>query len=743
MVRSSLHVRAIGAALGVATCLAVASAPTPATATPATSTATAATVQPSTAAEPEPLTVTLDDISPAVVPRRGPIEITGTVTNSDTETWSTINLYPFVGEEPLTTPAQLEAATEVPTSEEVGQRLTDRGPYDSVPELAPGESYRFTISLPRNDYRLPSRGVYWFGVHALGEGPQTRDLIAEGRARTFLTFVPRNAKGSVDTAVVVPLRRLVSYAADGSLAQVDAWVRTLEDGGRLHGLVKLGAAAGPAPVTWLVDPALLDAVRRLSLGNPPRSLAPTQPPGEAVEPEDGESPTPTETIGPEQEQPADEEQELTPELAEAAQVASDWLEDLREALAGDQVLTLPYGDVDVSAAADYDPELVELAARRTGAVLASWDVTTSPAFGSPGGYLDRAGIELADPATTVLVTDRMFGADPPAVVTADQHRLVVTSSGAAAGGPLPGPRLSALSLRQRLLAEAAVRLRPVASRPLVMMVPDQWSPDRTNRFFGALQDADWVDLADVGEIADGPAQTAELDELEYPDRQTARALGPSIFTAVRRLVEAGETLQNLLTRNDQVAGVVLDQALSGVSYSARLSPQAAQSSLTRSTRWIDTRLEAVEIDAPPGVTLSGGTGKLAATITNTLDEPVTVVVSATSDTGIVIRDSEPQQLGPRSRTTILLPVRTRRQGVHEVTLRALDADGHPLGSADSFPIRSAQVSTVIWVVMATGAGILFVAIAFRLVRRFRRRHDPEPEAPDTPHEAVTDAERVP
>ncbi|WP_193610545.1 DUF6049 family protein [Nocardioides lijunqiniae] len=732
MVRSPLRVRALGATLGAAACLAPALSAVPASATAPSTTTTTATPATVTAApgaaraeEPEPLSITLDDVSPSTVPRRGPIVVTGTVTNVDAETWSTVNLYPFIGNEPMRSTAALEAATRVPVDQAVGQRITDRGPLDTVEELAPGQSYDFTITVRRGDYALPSRGVYWFGVHALAEGPQPRDLVAEGRARTLLPYVPERLEGSVETALVVPLRRFIDYAADGSLADEDGWRQTLDDGGRLRGRVDLGAASGASAVTWLVDPALLDAVRRLSLGNPPRSLEPTQPPGEGEEPEDGE-PTPSETISPEEEEPEAEGEELSPEAAQLARVATDWLADLREAISGDQVLTLPYGDVDVAGAARHDPDLVELAVRREGVVLPSWGVPSSPAMGSPGGYLDADGIALAGPDTTVLLSDRMFAADPPAVVTAGRQRLVVASSGAAAGGPLPGPRLSSVALRQRLVSEAAVRFLAREPRPLVMVVPPQWIPEDPDGFFDALDPA-WLDLTTVGDVADGTAGTVDADRLAYPRREADSELDAAAFSAVRRLASDGETLQNLLTRNDQVAGVVLNQSLAGASYGARIAPDTALSSLTQSRRWIDERLGAVEVDAPPGVTLSGGNGSLAATVTNTLDEPVTVVISATSDSGVDVDDSEPQQLGAGASATVLLPVHRLRQGVHQVTLRAVDAEGNPLGSADSFPIRSAQVSTVIWAILGTGTGILFLAIGARLVRRIRHRHDVAPE----------------
>ena len=48
-----------------------------------------------------------------------------------------------------------------------------------------------------------------------------------------------------------------------------------------------------------------------------------------------------------------------------------------------------------------------------------------------------------------------------------------------------------------------------------------------------------------------------------------------------------------------------------------------------------------------------------------------------------------------------------------------DSDGTPLGASDQLPIRSAQVSNVIWLILGTGVALLFGAIAVRLVRRVR------------------------
>ena len=48
------------------------------------------------AAYDAPLLVTIDELTPGEVPDRGPVVVSGTVINRDVETWTGINLYPFI-----------------------------------------------------------------------------------------------------------------------------------------------------------------------------------------------------------------------------------------------------------------------------------------------------------------------------------------------------------------------------------------------------------------------------------------------------------------------------------------------------------------------------------------------------------------------------------------------------------------------------------------------------------------------
>ena len=687
---------------------------------------------PAKAVEATPLAVTIDSLTPSTIPKHGPIEVSGTVTNRDVETWTDVGIYAFVSEEPMTTTAELADAAATDQDAFLGGRILTEGTYHKVDELAPGESATYSLSIPRSELNADEAGVYWFGVHALGTTDAGTDTFADGRARTFLPLVPRTQR-TVQTALVIPIRRQITHAPDGTVGDVASWVDTLGEGGALRSLVDLGVAAGSRPITWLVDPAVPDTVRDLVAGNPARSLGATVDEGTG---EDGDgggdgasetpgspgpSPSPSEDAGQD-----GEPSELTPELQQAADEGSTWLEALHGGLEGQQILTLPYGDVDVAAAAAYDPGTYRAARKRSAGDLQPWGLPTSPAASSPSGYIDADGLRLVEPGTTVLVTDRMFRAGAPAVAHTEGHTLAVSSWGAAAGGPGPTDRQAPLALRQRILSEAAVRLLAPARKPLIVTLPANWSAASGSLagFFEGL-DVGWMELSSLSAATQRAGTDVPVDRLRYPDNQRRLELDADVFTAAGDLVQAGETLQNLLTRNDQVADVVRDEAFTDTSYSSRLRPEIAQGSADQSRAWIETHLRGVRIDAPKAVILSSGSGRFAASITNTLDQAVSVRVRAVADPPLEVAvPAETIEIGPDSRTTVLLNASSSAGCIRNVTLLLTDIDDVPLGSSDDLPIRSNRVSNVIWLIIGTGVALLFGAIVVRLVRRIRKAARP-------------------
>ncbi|WP_141014968.1 DUF6049 family protein [Nocardioides sambongensis] len=685
-----------------------------------------------------PLALTIDALDPGVLPRTGPVTISGTITNTDDVAWNEIHLYPYLNTDdcradgtcggPMTTVEELVEAADSDPETPVGERITDLEIRDTVTELAPGATMTFGLTIPQRVLRQeigdPEPGVYWFGVHASGYSEDTpRDDFADGRARTFLPYVPTGKEapaGTVDAAVVLPLRAPITHRADGSLTRTKRWERRLSADGYLGRMLGFGEAADGRTVSWLVDPAVLDTVRKLANGNVPRQLLPDVPE------DDGEG------DGGESESPTDEETTEEPEVdldtapgVDGLPNAQPWLDRAQPALTGEEILTLPYGDPDLSGAGTATADLYAAARDQQGDVLSAWNAATTPAVAGPDGYLaPDVFAELSD-EPVALLTDRMFGQQEypdgaPATGEVDGAAVAVTSSAAASGGPGPNDRQTAVALRQRLLSEAALRLveDDLAPDPVLLEIPATVSADDADEFWDGL-DQPWLSLTGVGPVVAGERTAIDADSLTYPDEQAAQEQQPSLYGEAELLTRSGATLQSILGEDSTVGGEVTREALAGTSFELR-GDDRATTRLSVSRARIDRRLGSVEISAPPGVTLSSSSGRFSVTISNDLEYIVQVQVVADGDSGVEIDAGDPIVLGADSRTSVSLEVHTTRPGVHDVRLELTDIEGEPLGSSDTVPVRSGQVSIVIWGIIGAGVAILFVAIAIRLIKRIRR-----------------------
>ena len=229
---------------------------------------------PAPARDGDPLLVHIDTMSP-VLPESGDVEIGGTVTNVSDETFTRVNLHAFSSETPIRDPLTLSQSATIDPTLFVGDRVTVPGTFDTIDELAPGASATFNDSVPVELLATSGEpGIYWIGIHALGDSSVPRDLVADGRARTF---IPRVASGGAqprEASVILPIRSRVWFDEDGAVAGTDRWAKRLAEGGSLDGVLDMADSAGSAPYSWLVDPAVLHALARLANGNPPRTLTP-------------------------------------------------------------------------------------------------------------------------------------------------------------------------------------------------------------------------------------------------------------------------------------------------------------------------------------------------------------------------------------------------------------------------------------------------------------------------------------
>jgi hypothetical protein len=675
-----------------------------------------------------PLEVSVETMTPSVIPRRGTVTLTGEVTNTSPDTWTDLQAYLMVSSVPITTEADLAAAAGTDPATEVGGRITRDGQFDEIGDLDPGESTSYTVSVPRRYLEISGEpGAYWVGVHVLGAVDGIRDGVADGRARTFMPLMSDRGPGT-EVAVVVPLRDRVRRSAEGRLLGLQRWQKMLGPEGRLTRLADF-AAESERPLTWLVDPAVLDAASSVAHENPPLDTGDDgSGPDEGGEEDQGggesasSSPSSSPSAGSDS---GDAGSASGQEPSPQAQDAADWLAGFVAGAGRSSVLAVPYGDLDVAAVTGNRlNRILRTAEDLSHQTLDTLGIDGSPVVSPPSGLLPARALAALDAATPVVLSDRAFPeVGGPVLTRPDGAEVVLLDSAAGSGGPGPNDPTDPLALRQRILADAAVHaLSPDRDRPLVVSTPAYWELGGAWQgadFFDGL-DVPWLSQVDLTTVLSRDAGEPNDQAPLYPARERRREVPFANQLATQELVEIGDVYADLLTRNDTVGDELAKAAMLASSYSARSRPAAALERARNTTLRIRRTMQLVDIDGPGFVMMSSPTGPISVTVANNLDEPVTVrLQAATGRDGLTIKAPGPITLGPGQRAPVRLRAESTAIGVHAVTLVATTEDGRRLGSTVQFNVRSSNVGLVIWLVMGTAGALLLVMIGFRILRRVR------------------------
>jgi hypothetical protein len=649
-----------------------------------------------------PLTVRLIRMSPAVIPTKGHVVLAGTVTNSSDEPWIAVNVHPFISGTPITSREQLAAAADSSPSSDVGERLTEVGQFDPIGDIQPAQTLPFKIVLPVEQLPISHQpGVYWIGVHALGQNSKGRDQIADGRARTFIPLVTDKA-AHTSVALVVPVRDEVSRDARGRLLATSAWSDTLSPSGRLGRIARFVTSAGPTPLTMLIDPAVMDAVSDLADGNPALSL------GKPEKPKPSESSSPSESPS----------RSGTRIDAVDRATAKAWLTDITAAARRHVALGLGYADPDVAALHRRGFGLFSLSNPISAETFNAQRIDAVPTVAPPTGWLSDDVIARLTAQTTVLVSDHAAPRARTRWRTPGGQDLIFSDQEVSSGGPAPTPPLDALALRQRIVADAALRASDNATDPLVVELPPGWDPGsdwQSARFFSSLK-LPWLNLVALGPNNDPGTPTFDA-ALGYPDAQRKLEVPDSNVATARRLTQTATALTQLLQSDNDVAHDLAGIALNAVSVQARTDAVDARIRVITTNTAFRDRIGKVEVLGTDFVTLSGGSGTLAVTLVNGLDQPVLVGVEPhTSTPGVTIQASKPVRMSPGERTVLRLKAKASSIGVSQVVLTPVTQDGTELGTPLVFSLRTSQVGKTIWFVLI-GFGALLVVMILRRIRR--------------------------
>jgi hypothetical protein len=130
--------------------------------------------------------------------------------------------------------------------------------------------------------------------------------------------------------------------------------------------------------------------------------------------------------------------------------------------------------------------------------------------------------------------------------------------------------------------------------------------------------------------------------------------------------------------------------------------------------------------------LTSDTGVLDVSISNALDQPVTVGVQLNDpiEARLTSTDTGVRTIGPSEVVPVRVRVQTRTSGQFVVRATLLDRSGQRFGDPAELVVRSTGYGRLALAITGVGAGMLLVAAGVRVVRRALRRTLPAPAGPE-------------
>ena len=649
--------------------------------------------------------ITLSAVSPPVAGPGVPVTVTGTVRAPAATALSAPTVRLVVSSQPVVSRAAVTSwatATTAVTGTEVAS-VTIPGP------LGAGGAAPFTLSVPAGRLAL-SRA---FG--AIPVAVQLRDS-ASGTAAVLRTFVGwRKAEEyePLRLAVVAP----VTMAPQAALFSTDAatrtvaWRQQLDPQGRINRILDgtdVTGPAGPVPVTWAVDPALLGPAMSSSGGSGGSG---------------GSDP-------------------LTP-------VITPLVTRLATGVAAHPIWALPVADPDLAAtaaAAPNDPTVARLVGESTGLGAAlGVPVTTGIAWPTDGS-LDanrEPGLRAAFQSTGLTAVVGSSSALPvvsgysgqaprrtasgiPLLAWDDELTRLATQTTTAQDGAVTA---------QRFLAETAALLgeSPGVTRSFLVALPRTLDPDpgALRTVLSTVAQVPWVQLVTTNALQQEAAT-------QDPVASTSAGRWPA---GVGAQVDAGR-LARLSGQRQAVQEVSSVLGPDGPAYRSTLTTMLDQ---VPSVRWRQDpgQLAALEqgfaqasTSATSGISVSDQTtnfladeGTLQVTVVNALSIPVEgihLVLAPTNPRLRIVDQPAPVSIGANSRAVVGVKAEALAAGLVPVTATLTTADGTPIGVSGTITVRANPPGYTFYIV---GGAVIALVLLLGIVRSIRRPRAPEIAAP--------------
>jgi Family of unknown function (DUF6049) len=584
--------------------------------------------------------------------------------------------------------------------------------------LASGQLASFDVAVDLKDVDT----LQEFGVHVLNVEVVARSREGLARAaivRTFLPWVP--ARGDFKPAgfawlwpLVAPPVRLANgrYVDDGLAGEMAAE-------GRLGRITAAGSRLGQQmPLTWVVDPALLETAADMSDGYRVRA-------GDTSQPDvDGSG----------------------------AGTAQQWLDQVRAASRLGDVATLPYADPDVVALRRQGLTSDVLAARGLGDAMAAEllgrDVVADLAWPADG-YADRATLRtLRSVGMQAVVLNA--GAIPTELTLpfTPTGRVDIGTRDGRLTGLLYDPVLTAtlgagadqqpLLAAQRFVAETAMITAELPGigpeRTILIAPPRQWAPppELLDRIVSASLQAPWLSPVSIADLRASKPPEIDREPLTYPRSIRRRELPGAYLDAVRDLHSTIATFSAVLTEPEAIvprldAAVFRLESIWWRNHDDRLGR------LTGTRGYVLELRDRVQV-LPGSYTFGSKSGTIPLTVSNNLTQAVSVRIGLTPspprlDVGTVGQVRIPAE----SKVQVEVPATAIANGPVVIRTALLTPAGDQYGQAVQLRIQVTQYGTVALAITGVAAAVLFAAAGYRLFRRAgAARRTAGPPADGTP-----------
>lgn len=283
-------------------------------------------------------------------------------------------------------------------------------------------------------------------------------------------------------------------------------------------------------------------------------------------------------------------------------------------------------------------------------------------------------------------------------------------------------QLSALNLRQRILADASLYAGSATTATLSVVLPAGWDPGGgpgIGSFFAPLTRS-WISFTGLPDATAGTATLTGASTPATPSERANIAAALGLRSSVSRLAEvlatpsqATKTLSRQLVATEMTT--MSSAAAGSVGYRSNAFATAAG---------LDRLIDDIQVVGTPFVTLSGSSGVITVALDNGLNVPISVGLRQEitgRGTTVTVDRVTPVTLDPGERSTLRLHVSAPRVSVQEVTLTAVTASGMTVGTPLTFTLRSSPIGAVVWAVLFAIGLVFVVLIARRISRRVSAR----------------------